>query len=518
MAENDGTATVTNGPSSVADYHEITRGLFRNTLSLAGAALAAVSLANIVFLVLLDTMSGHPSPYIGMLAYMVIPGFLVLGLVLIPVGMLLERHRRRKTAPGVIPAFPKLDLNKDDHRSAVAAFLVFVVIFVGISAIGSYRAYEFTDSVQFCGQLCHSVMNPEFTAYKQSPHARVACVECHVGAGAGWYVKSKLSGARQVLAVLRNSYPRPIPSPVANLRPAQETCEQCHWPRKFYGAQLKIFTHFGDDEKNTPRQIRMLIKVGGGDPSNGVASGIHWHMNIGNEITYAVVDPKHQVIPWVQVKDKEGRVTVYKAKDSQYTDAQIAAAPKRRMDCVDCHNRPTHIYVPPDRSVDDALLANRIDRGLPFIKQQAVTVLTADYKSDDDAAQGIQRGLTNYYSSTYPDVANNHRASLNQAIAEVQRIYSNTIFPTMHVDWRTHPNNVGHLYSPGCFRCHDDNHVSADGKVVKQDCNTCHEVLGQEQGEAAPMGKVTGIGFNHPGGDLPPGVSCADCHTGAVGP
>jgi nitrate/TMAO reductase-like tetraheme cytochrome c subunit len=518
MADNERTAPVANGSSSAADYHEKTIGLFRNTISLAGAALAAVSLANIIFLILLDSTSGHPSPYIGMFAYMVIPGFLVLGLLLIPIGMLLERNRRRHMAPDVIPAFPKLDLNREAQRSAVAAFLVFVVIFVAISALGSYRAYEFTDSVQFCGQLCHSVMNPEFVAYKQSPHARVACVECHVGAGAGWYVKSKLSGARQVLAVMRNSYPRPIPSPVANLRPAQETCEQCHWPRKFYGAQLKIFTHFANDEKNTPRQIRMLIKVGGGDPSSGVASGIHWHMNIGNQITYAVTDPKHQVIPWVQIKDQQGHVTVYKAKDSPVTDAQIEAAPKRRMDCVDCHNRPTHIYVPPDRSVDDALLGNRIDRNLPFIKQQAVTVLTADYKSDEEASQGIQRGLMSYYSSTYPDVVNNHKAALNQAIAEVQRIYSNSIFPVMHVDWRTHPNNVGHYYFPGCFRCHDNNHVSAEGKVITQNCNSCHEVLGQEQGEAAPMGQVTGVGFNHPGGELPEGVSCADCHTGAVGP
>ena len=207
-------------------------------------------------------------------------------------------------------------------------------------------------------------MNPEFVAYSQSPHARVRCVDCHVGPGAGWYVRSKLSGAYQVYSVTFHKYPKPIPTPVANLRPAQETCEQCHWPRKFYGAQLKVFYHYGSDEKNTPRQIRMLINTGGGDPATGAPSGIHWHMNIGNEITYIASDKERQVIPWVQVKDQSGRVTVYQSKDNPLKPEQIASMPKRRMDCVDCHNRPTHIYPSPDHSVDESLVAKRIDSTL----------------------------------------------------------------------------------------------------------------------------------------------------------
>ena len=213
-------------------------------------------------------LASQPSPYIGILAYMVAPGFLVLGLILIPIGMVIER-RRRLRAVGAPPHFPKLDLNNPAQRSTVAFVLSFVVIFALVSAVGSYKAYEFTDSVDFCGQLCHTVMHPEFTAYQASPHARVACVECHVGSGASWYVKSKLSGMRQVYYTALGTYPRPIPTPVQNLRPAQQTCEQCHWPKKFWGAQLKTFTHYGTDEQNTPRVIRMLIKTGGGDPSAG---------------------------------------------------------------------------------------------------------------------------------------------------------------------------------------------------------------------------------------------------------
>lgn len=489
------------------------RGLFRNTISMIGAALAAVSLANIIFLFLIDVTSGRPSPYIGIFAYMIMPAFLVFGLLLIPVGMLVERHRRRKLAPGEIPAYPKLDLNNPAQRSSLAFFLSFVVIFVMLSAVGSYHAYEFTDSVQFCGQLCHKVMNPEFTAYSLSPHARVRCVDCHVGAGATWYVKSKLSGSYQVYAAMFNKYPRPIPTPVANLRPAAETCEECHWPKKFIGDQFKSITHFGYDEKNTPRVVNLLIKTGGGDPTIGKATGIHWHMNIGHEISFAVTDPKRQNIQWVQAKDRAtGQVTVYQSKDATVTPEQIEKAPKHAMDCIDCHNRPTHIYVPPDRSVDQSLAAHRLDANMPFIKQQAVTALTAEYKTEDEAKNGIAKSLSDFYSSKGVDAK-----ALDSTIKEVQRIYSVSIFPYMRVDWRTHSDNIGHFYYTGCFRCHDGNHVSSDGKVIRKDCTICHVIVGQEEAGKQISNNMDGVEFKHPVdiGDITQ-VACADCHTGAA--
>jgi hypothetical protein len=487
------------------------RGLFRNTISLVGAALAAVSLANIIFLFLIDITSGKPSPYVGIFAYMIMPGFLILGLVLIPFGMLVERHRRGKLAPGEVPALPRFDLNNPAQRSSLAFFLSFTVLFVILSAVGSYRAYEFTDSVQFCGQLCHQVMNPEFTAYALSPHARVACVDCHVGTGAKWYVKSKLSGSYQVYAAIFHKFPRPIPTPVENLRPAAQTCEQCHWPRKFHGDQFKTITHFGYDEKNTPREVRMLIKTGGGDPATGVAQGIHWHMNIGHQISYAVTDPKRQNIQWIQAKDLHtGQTTVYQSKEATVTPEQIQNAPRHQMDCVDCHNRPTHIYVPPDRSVDQSLVARRLDPNIPFIKQQAVTALTAEYKSDDEAAKGIAKSMTDFYSGKGV-----MQAALDGSIKEVQRIYSTSIFPYMRVDWRTHPDNIGHFYYPGCFRCHDGNHVSSDGKVIRKDCTICHTIVGQVEGGQALSNNIQGAEFKHPVdiGDITQ-ANCTDCHTG----
>ncbi|HLK31879.1 MAG TPA: NapC/NirT family cytochrome c [Terriglobales bacterium] len=491
--------------------------LTRNLVSIIGLAMAVVAAANIAFLVLLEAL--RPNPYIGIFAYMILPGIMVLGLLLIPVGMAVEQRRRRKLAPGEVPRFPRLDLNVPSQRSAVAFFFSFTAVFVSLSAVGSYRAYEFTDSVQFCGQLCHTIMSPEYTTYLNSPHARVACVDCHVGPGASWYVRSKLSGAYQVYAAIADVYPRPIPTPVANLRPAQQTCEQCHWPRKFYGAELKVFTHYSSDQKNTPRQIRMLIDIGGAEPSAGIPSGIHWHMNIANQITYIATDSQRQVIPWVQQKDRFGRITVYQTKDSHLTAQQVATASKRIMDCVDCHDRPSHIFLPPDAAVDNSLFAKRIDPTLPFVKQQAVAVLTTNYNSEPQALQAIASTLRGFYSSKYSQVYSSHGASVDAAIREVQNIYAANFFPEMKVDWRTHPNNIGHFYFAGCFRCHDGQHVSADGKVIPKTCSTCHTVLQQVESGGPVMGSMAGVQFQHPVdvGDLAQ-VNCSDCHTGGSGP
>lgn len=488
------------------------RAMLRNYISLIGLALAVVALANILFLFLIDFTSETHSPYIGIFAYMVMPGFLILGLLLVPLGIWLHRRRLRKTEPS-IPRFPRLDLNNPAQRSTFAFFMSFVVIFITLSAVGSYRAYEYTDSTQFCGQLCHSVMHPEFTAHQASPHARVTCVECHVGEGAGWYVKSKLSGTRQVFKTVLNTYPRPIETPVANLRPAVETCEQCHWPKKFWGAQLKTINHFGYDEQNTPRQLQMLIKTGGGDPEQGMASGIHWHMNIENIIEYKS-DPKRENIPYVKMTDRQGNVTEFWAEGADQSKA--ASMQQKRIDCVDCHNRPTHIYTPPDRSVDQAMIARRIDPTLPFAKQQGVTVLAAEYKSTDEAMRAIAEKIPAFYQQNHPDVASAKSKEIQSMVSELQRIFRQSIFPDMKVDWRTHPDHVGHYFSAGCFRCHDNQHKSKDGKVISKDCNICHTVLAQSEGGKPLKAAADGtMQFQHPVdlGDMT-AQTCTDCHTG----
>src|SRR5512132_2727764 len=353
--------------------------LFRNYISFVGAAIVIASLASVVLLFLIEITSTVENPYVGILTYIIFPSILMFGLFVVALGMILERRRRRRAAPDDISAYPKLDLNDPHARRAFLAFLVVTFFFISASAFGSYRAFEYTESVAFCGQTCHTVMKPEFMSYRAGAHARVRCVDCHVGSGAGWYARSKLSGAYQLYSVTFNKYSRPINTPVHNLRPAPETCEQCHWPEKFFGAQMKVFNRYGYDEQNTLRQRRMLINVGGGSPNSGLVTGIHWHMNIANEVTYISTDDHRQIIPWVQIKDRQGNVSQYYDRTRPLSAEQIAAASKRRMDCVDCHNRPAHVYLPPDVAVDQAFVAGRLDPSIPYLKRKAVEVLSSGY-------------------------------------------------------------------------------------------------------------------------------------------
>jgi len=470
--------------------------LLRNYISFVGVALVAASLASDVLLFFIEATSTIENPYVGILTFIIIPSIMLFGLLVVLVGMILERRRRRRAAPSDITAYPKLDLNDPHARRSVLIFLVITFFFISASAFGSYRAFEYTESVPFCGQTCHTVMKPEFSAYQAGAHARVRCVDCHVGSGAGWYARSKISGAYQLYSVTFNKYSRPITTPVHNLRPAPETCEQCHWPEKFFGAQMKVFNRYGYDEHNTLRQRRMLINVGGGSATNGLVTGIHWHMNIANEVTYISTDDHRQVVPWVQIKDRNGNVTQYYDRTRPLSAAQIAASNKRKMDCVDCHNRPAHVYLPPDTAVDQAFVAARLDPSLPYLKRKAVEVLSGSYNTTPEALSAIANGLDEFYKTNYRDVYSQKQPAIKAAISEVQRIFQTYFFPEMKTDWQTHPNNIGHLYFAGCFRCHDGEHVSDGGKVITSDCNVCHTMIYDSAGP--PERNVKTGAFQHP--------------------
>lgn len=469
--------------------------LFRNYISFVGTAIVLASVASGILLFLMEITSKQENPYLGIITYIVFPSVLIFGVLIIILGLFIERRRRRLASPDTALAYPRLDLNEPHARRAFFVFLTMMFLFISASAFGSYRAYEYTESVEFCGATCHTVMKPEYTAYKAGAHARVGCVGCHVGPGAGWYVRSKLSGAYQLYAVTFNNYPRPITTPVHNLRPAPETCEQCHWPEKFFGAQLKVFNHYAYDEKNSFRQMRMLINVGGGSPATGAVAGIHWHMNIANVIDYISTDSQRQVIPWIRIKDPQGNVTEYFDRVRPPTAEQMATIEKRRMDCVDCHNRPAHAYLPPDLAVDQSLAAGRFDPSLPYIKRQAVEVLNKPYTTEGQAVQAIGQSLDSFYRTNYGALYAQKPDLIKAAISETQRIYSTYFFPEMKTNWSTHPNNIGHFYSSGCFRCHDGEHFSKDGKVIRNDCNICHTVLSDS---ARPATGAQTTSFKHP--------------------
>lgn len=491
--------------------------LVHNWISLVGMIVAGSSFFAVACLVALDLFRGFGNPYVGILTYLVAPAFLVTGLLLIAAGAFRERRRRRTAEPGAVPIYPRIDLNDPRQRRTFTAVVVVTVVFLASTAIGSYRTYQFTESVAFCGRTCHAIMTPEYTAYQQSPHARVACAQCHIGPGAGWYVKSKLSGAYQVYATLMRRYPRPIPAPVANLRPARETCEQCHSPQQFLGEVKRTYTHYLPDETNSPWTIQMLFKIGGGDPGFGRVGGIHYHMTVANKIEYIATDHERQVIPWVRVTDLAGRVTVYQDNAAPLKPAAIAASLPRVMDCIDCHNRPTHVFRSPVDAVDLALSTGRIDRALPYVKQQAVLALVKPYATREDARRGIAASLAAFYGARHDSLARSAPASLARAVSETQRIYAQDFFPDMKVTWRVYPDNLGHWNFAGCNRCHDGNHASADGRTISSACTTCHTIVAQ-----GPAGKVetdlAGLVFKHPAdvGDAWRTMKCSSCHAGAL--
>jgi nitrate/TMAO reductase-like tetraheme cytochrome c subunit len=491
-----------NAPSSAPPPGAHRTSIFRNWISLIGLVVVIGSLFSFLLLFLLDALAHFNNPYIGILTYLVAPAFLVLGSSLALLGAFL-RKRRVVKSEGPIPPL-RIDLTLPRDRRRLAFFLTGSVIFLLVSAIGSYQTYQFTESVPFCGQACHGVMQPEFTTYLHSPHARVACAECHIGKGAKWYVRSKLSGTYQVYATLAGKFPRPIPTPVKNLRPAQETCEECHWPQKFVGNLERTYACFLSDETNTPFTIRMLLKVGGGDPTHGPVGGIHWHMNVANKIEYLAADEARQKIPWVRVTSQQGVVTEYRT--SRFTNA-VNQAEVRRMDCIDCHNRPAHRYQTPNSAVNLALALNTIDRSLPYAKSNALYALTRSYTNQTQALEGIASSLAQRYPND---------GRLPQAIATVQKIYQDNFFPEMKANWKVYPDNIGHKDWPGCFRCHDGEHKSSDGQktIRSNDCEACHTILAQGKGAELDQLTPKGQKFKHPGDEVD--GACNDCHTGGL--
>jgi nitrate/TMAO reductase-like tetraheme cytochrome c subunit len=474
------------------------RGLFRNWLGLIGALIAAGSVFSVLFLFAISIFVPHSNPYTGILVFLVAPVFFFLGVALIIFGLWME-HRQK---PGAVSL--KVDLTRPRDRKLLGVFIAAGLVFLLASAIGSYRTYDYTDSVVFCGTACHVPMKPEYTAYLQSPHARVACVECHVGPGPEWYVKSKLNGLHQLYDVVLGTIPRPIETPLNNLRPARETCEQCHWPQRFIGGLDRTYYHYLSDETNTPFAVRLYLKVGGGQ-LNGAMSGIHWHVSPNFKVQYIATDKQRQNIPWVSVTDtSSGKVTIF--KDSGFHD-DPAKYTLRTMDCIDCHTRPSHQFLSPDDAVDAAMSAGLLDRSVPWLKSNVVATLVAPYQTTDEAIQKISSTLR----AIYPK-----QAGMDGDVAATEKIYEENFFPEMKTDWRVHPDNIGHKISAGCFRCHDGNHTTEDGKkVISADCNLCHVILTQGSGEQLQQLNATGNDFFHID-SVYTEPDCASCHTGAL--
>ncbi|MEE4305173.1 MAG: NapC/NirT family cytochrome c [Wenzhouxiangella sp.] len=452
--------------------------LTRNPISLAGTALAVASLTLIVALFAVHAIGFQGGPYLGIVTFLILPMFFVLGLLLIPVGIYRQRKRAAKMAAEgkAPPLFPVIDLNHETTRKSVIIFLVLTLVNIVVIAGATYKGVHVMETNAFCGLACHSVMQPEHTAHQRSPHSRVNCVDCHIGPGADWFVKSKLDGAWQLVAVTLNIYPRPIETPLHNLRPARDTCEQCHWPTKFVGDKLRIETVFDEDENNTELRNAILLKVGGLE--GRASSGIHWHVDPDIQIRYRS-DSSRMNIYDIEMTKADGTVKTFFVDDAPEDQGEW-----RTMDCVDCHNRPSHIYRTPGEELDRLLAGGKVDRSLPYIRREGARLIDeADYETHEAARVGLAESLQAFYQENYPELAVEKAVEINAAADALGDIFSWNVFPHMRVRWDTYPDHSGHPpirsreNAPGCFRCHNREHKTAEGDGISRNCTLCHTVL-----------------------------------------
>jgi hypothetical protein len=449
--------------------------LIRSPVSVAGMVLTTISAVLFLVVFLADVFGLHTNPYVGIVFFLVLPGLFVIGLLLIPLGAWIERRRRAAGKQPSSVRWPQIDLNDSTQRSTAVIVFALTIANIVIVSLGAYRGVEYMDSVEFCGQVCHTAMKPESVAHAAGAHAHVKCVDCHVGPGAASIARAKLAGTRRLLAVMFHTYPRPIVAAPEQLLSARETCERCHWPEQFHGDRIRRIAEYADDEKNTESVTTLRVHVGGGDGRRGVASGIHWHMNVANIIEYIATDRDRQTIPYVRMTDGQGVVREYVA--GTVTPEWLAKGDRHRMDCMDCHNRPSHqVVATPERAVNEAMAEGGIPRTLPFVHREAVKVLKAPYPSHDAGTDVISRVLKDFYRTAHPQVAASRGADIDRAVLAVQGVYRRNVFPDMNVRFGTYANNLGHIDSPGCFRCHDDSHKSKDGKKIGQECDTCHAI------------------------------------------
>jgi hypothetical protein len=449
-----------------------------NVISLIGTLMMVISLLFIVALLVMQAMGFEGGAYLGILTFVVLPMMFLAGTGIVPLGIWLQKRRDARAAAQGKPIghLPIIDLNRESTRGVLLGFIALSVPVIALAAGLTYKAVHYMDSTEFCGTACHKVMQPEYTAFQRSPHVRVGCAGCHIGPGAQWFVKAKISGSWQLIAVALDLYPRPIPTPVHSLRPANGTCEQCHWPTKFVGERLKVRTHFADDEQNTEQKTALMVKVGG--QQDGTSHGIHWHVDPNHQVRY-LADESREKIFEVELTDKvEGSKKLFKTDE-----AAPAGLEWRSMDCVDCHNRPSHTYRTPQYEIDLAMSEGRIDRKLPYIKREGVRILTEkEYPSHEAARAGIAASVKAFYAQNYPDLAGS--PAVEQAGKALGDAYTWNNFPQMKVVWNTYPNHLGHKDSPGCFRCHDNKHKTDTGEKIGKKCGTCHEVIAEEESDS----------------------------------
>ncbi len=503
----------------MTDNREL-RSLYRHPLAAVGGALIAAGAFAFVVLSAVDIASNVENPYRSLVTFVGAPAIFTLGIVLFLIAARLQIRKARRLGEDIHFVL-RVQPSDPRYMRNLWVFLGLTFLFVVVVGWSGFKAYEATDSVSFCGESCH-VMDPQNVTYANGPHARVPCVDCHIGPGGSFWVKSKIDGIRQLVATATNSFDRPIHTPVESLRPAQQTCEGCHWPEQFFGQKLTNRTYYRTDEANSPWTISLLVSVGGGNPRTGELEGIHWHMLSAKDVEYIATDEDRQEIPWVRVTDLEtGAVTTYSDSSAEYPDPADPETEVRLFDCMDCHNRPSHSFEPPATAMNLEISRGAISRDLPFVRSIGLGLLNADYETSDQALNSIEVGLAGFYADRYPDQVGALSAKIAQATEALQRVYENNFFPEYNTDYRARVNNLSHFTNDGCFRCHSSEMQTATGATISTDCETCHSIVAQGATDDLTTldDDLAGLPFQHPAdiGGVWQTVKCTQCHNPASG-
>lgn len=456
-------------------YLRFIRRISINWLGRIGVILTTSSFITFIFLEILRMSNVLRNAYIGLITYLTFPSLFVIGLVLIPIAWWIQKRKEHKGWKNLITGrFGEEDI---EPRPGGSRLFTMIALLTGINVLfmvgASFRTLHFMDSAEFCGTACHAVMNPEWTTYQVSPHARVKCVECHVGEGVDALINSKLNGARQMLLFGLNIYDKPIHTPVKQLRPARETCEKCHWPDKFYGKRMDTYTHYSSDYDSTPRYTTLNLKID--TAKEGERSGIHWHIGEQNKVFYTSIADNRDKMIRIRSLQPDGSYKLFTNQSESHT--ADADQTYRIMDCVDCHNRATHIYEEPGEALDHRLSQGKGDRSLPFLKREMLHAITINYPDNPAAMAGIRNHLTGFYQREYPEIAVVEDDGIEEAILLAQAVYSRNVHLYMDIEWNTYPAFIHHHRETGCFRCHNEHMSDEKGNMIQYDCTLCHSIL-----------------------------------------
>jgi hypothetical protein len=440
--------------------------LARHPLAITGALITTASAVAFIALAIAVLAGLFENPYAGLVVFIALPALFVIGLLLIPAGMSLQR-RKLERDPGAAADWPVVDFRLAGVRRTALVITALTAVNIAIVLLAAYGSLHWMESPSFCGQVCHTPMQPQFMAWEGASHARVACVHCHVGEGASGFVHAKLAGVRQLMHVVTNSVPKPIP-PAENLPPVDQTCLNCHGSGHATADRVRVITSYADDEKNTQTPTILQMHMGAGSSSQ---KAIHWHADPAVRVEYVATDKARETIPYVKVTYANGQVKEFKAADT--TDQTISAGVRQTMDCRDCHNRVGHPFAAtPEQGIDQAIAAKRVSSDLPFVRREGIRLVKASYPSEDDAMRAIESGLREFYASQ-GNVAD--QQALSRSIVGVQDVYRRNVFPTMMVSFGSYPDLKGHFVTTGCMRCHDDSHMAADGSTISGECEFCHK-------------------------------------------